>query len=135
MSGQVKIDDTEPLDEMNQIVSVLAHWIGLCDAEAALLIFAGFEGAQATSALLRSRGAGDTAIAGLLAGHAEHLRRAHDARHAGWLLCSVKAELGALNETMHSSSRRDPAAELLAGDLTRDVDQLTTTLENWANSP
>ena len=110
------------LDDANEILSDLAYWVGLSDAEAAVRIAEGFGAALALSASLRARGSTSGAIVLALAERAHALTEGKDAQHAGWLLLSLKLEL------LEMKTPRAVALGEAREDLIRQLDHLTTEL-------
>ncbi len=113
----------QSVDEANEIVSDLAHWIGSSDPGAVLRIAEGFGAALSMAASMRAGGSNADAIALALAEKAHVLGEMRDARHVGWLLLSVKLELLHLASTHPPTSTEREAAGLL-----REIEQLITEL-------
>ena len=83
----------EAIDDLNEAVSRLAHWVAAADPRALLRMTEGFGAAVATSARMRSGGKRPEAIALALAQQAHALQTERQAQHAGWLLLSIELEL------------------------------------------
>lgn len=108
--------DQEALDDLNEAVSRLAHWVGAGEPQALLQMTQGYGAAVAASAAMRSGGRSPEAIALTLAEKAQELQEARSARHAGWLLLSIEVEL------MKELGRPDEAPAI--ADLLREIEEI-----------